>query len=467
MSALQPLATAQVRLPYGYAGSARLLHAALDPAIAIACLLLCAAAGGVAFDGPYVILSLLVFSLTFPGSDVECMGALRQFGRLAGEWLPACGLLLLVGWASATLGAFDVRVLAAWVVLTPFAMLASHRALSGSLPRMLGARLARKKAVIAVWNAAGRGLAERIATLPLLGIDIAGYFDDRDPARLQCDDAVRRLGGLEQLAEHVKTQGIGVIYICHPMASQPRIVGLLEALRDTTVSIYFVPDIFLCDLIQARVETIGGMPVLAVCDTPFRGIDAVFKRLADIALAGAFLLAFAPLMLAIAAGIKLSSRGPVLFRQRRYGLDGREIVVFKFRSMRVVEDGAEVRQAQRVDSRVTPFGAFLRASSLDELPQFLNVLAGSMSVVGPRPHAVAHNETYRRLISGYMIRHKVKPGITGLAQVNGARGETETVDKMRLRVEYDLAYVRNWSLQLDLRILFKTVVVVLGRHNAY
>jgi len=172
-------------------------------------------------------------------------------------------------------------------------------------------------------------------------------------------------------------------------------------------------------------------------------------------------------MLAIAMGVKLSSPGPVLFRQRRYGVDGRKIVVYKFRTMTVAEDGDVVRQATKNDSRVTPFGAFLRRTSLDELPQFINVLQGRMSVVGPRPHAVAHNELYRKLIRGYMIRHKVRPGITGLAQVNGWRGETDTVEKMQARIEYDLAYLRGWSLLLDLQIILKTVVVVLKKQNAY
>ena len=173
------------------------------------------------------------------------------------------------------------------------------------------------------------------------------------------------------------------------------------------------------------------------------------------------------MLLGIALGVKLSSPGPVLFKQRRYGLDGRKIVVYKFRSMTVAEDGDLVRQATRNDSRITRFGAFLRRTSLDELPQFINVLQGRMSVVGPRPHAVAHNEMYRKLIRGYMIRHKVKPGITGLAQVNGWRGETETVDKMKKRIEFDLAYLRNWSLLLDLQIILKTIVVVLQKDNAY
>jgi len=179
------------------------------------------------------------------------------------------------------------------------------------------------------------------------------------------------------------------------------------------------------------------------------------------------IIGIAPMMLAIAIGVKLSSPGPVLFKQRRYGVDGRKIFVYKFRTMSVVEDGEVIRQATKNDSRVTPFGAFLRKTSLDELPQFINVLQGRMSVIGPRPHAVAHNELYRKLIRGYMIRHKVRPGITGLAQVNGYRGETETVEKMKARIEYDLAYLRNWSLVLDLQIILKTIVVVLKKQNAY
>jgi putative colanic acid biosynthesis UDP-glucose lipid carrier transferase len=258
-----------------------------------------------------------------------------------------------------------------------------------------------------------------------------------------------------------------MIYVTLPMASQPRILKLLEELHDTTASVYFTPDIFLFDLIQARMDTIGGIPVLAVCETPFCGMNGVVKRVSDIVLSTLILIGIAPILAAIAVGVKLSSPGPALFRQRRYGLDGKEVIVYKFRSMTVAEDGAVVTQAKKNDARVTRFGAFLRRTSLDELPQFINVLQGRMSIVGPRPHAVAHNEMYRKLIRGYMIRHKVKPGITGLAQVSGWRGETETVEKMKGRIEADLTYLRNWSLLLDLQIVLKTVVVVLGRQNAY
>jgi putative colanic acid biosynthesis UDP-glucose lipid carrier transferase len=204
-----------------------------------------------------------------------------------------------------------------------------------------------------------------------------------------------------------------------------------------------------------------------VYDSPFRGAKRLLKRIEDLALATFFLIFSAPVMIAIALAIKLTSRGPVLFRQRRHGEDGVEFSVLKFRSMSVMENGAAVVQARRHDARITPVGAFLRRTSLDELPQFLNVLAGNMSIVGPRPHAIAHNELYRTKILEYMRRHKVKPGITGWAQVNGLRGETDTLEKMVARVEHDLQYIRGWSLWLDLKIVFLTIFGRKVRQNAY
>ena len=206
---------------------------------------------------------------------------------------------------------------------------------------------------------------------------------------------------------------------------------------------------------------------MAVCETPFTGLDGVVKRMSDIVLSILILTLLSPVLLAIAIAVKLSSPGPVIFKQRRYGLDGEEIIVYKFRSMTVCEDGPDVPQATKCDVRVTKLGAFLRKTSMDEFPQFFNVLQGRMSIVGPRPHAVAHNEMYRKLIKGYMIRHKVKPGITGWAQIHGLRGETETLDKMEARVEYDLDYLRNWSLILDLWIIARTVGVAIKNKNAY
>jgi putative colanic acid biosynthesis UDP-glucose lipid carrier transferase len=196
-------------------------------------------------------------------------------------------------------------------------------------------------------------------------------------------------------------------------------------------------------------------------------VDGWLKRLEDIVVGSLILLVIAIPMLVIAICVKLTSRGPALFRQRRYGLNGEVIDVLKFRSMTVTEDGDEIKQATKDDPRVTKLGAFLRRTNLDELPQFFNVMGGSMSIVGPRPHAVAHNELYRRKVRGYMLRHKVKPGITGWAQINGWRGETDTLEKMEKRVEHDLDYIRNWSLLWDLQIILMTVFASGARRNAY
>jgi putative colanic acid biosynthesis UDP-glucose lipid carrier transferase len=447
-----------------------LVSASLDSVVAIGLLAACALAFGVPFGGSYMILALLVFSMTFPGVlPRDPAGRNLAFSILA-RWSAVVVLLLFLGWATQTVGNFDERVIFAWALATPFAQYLAHRAVPGLLPRMMAAEGRHKVSVIAGASALGASLASRIEAMPWLGIRFAGYFDDRDPSRLQdLGEPVMGapLGTLGDLPQYAKKHRIDQIYITLPMASQPRILKLLDELKDTTASIYFVPDIFMFDLIQARMDSIGGMPVVAVCETPLFGVNALIKRASDVLIAGAILAMISPVMLAVAIGVKRSSPGPVLFKQRRYGLDGREIVVYKFRSMTVTEDGDVVRQATRQDARVTPFGAFLRRTSLDELPQFINVLQGRMSVVGPRPHAVAHNEMYRKLISGYMIRHKVKPGITGLAQVNGLRGETDTVEKMKARVEHDLVYLRNWSVWLDLVIVIKTVFVVLRDRNAY
>lgn len=445
------------------------LMALIDPLVTIGVLLACVALYGVRFDGAYLILVLVVFSLTFPGSAPGTIGGGALAREVLTSWGTTVGLLLFIGWATRTLESFDPRALLAWLVATPVARFATHAAVPRLMLRVLAANGAQRVAVVAGASDLGRTLVAQLRDHPLLGIRVAGFFDDRGPARTAhaVSGSAPLLGTLDQLAEYTQSHRVDLIYITLPMASQPRIMRLLDQLHDTTASIYFVPDIFVFDLIQARIETIGGIPVASVCETPFSGFNGFVKRASDIVLASVALLLVSPLLLAIAIAVKLSSPGPVLFRQRRYGLDGREIHVYKFRSMTVTEDGGHIQQATRDDRRVTRVGALLRRYSLDELPQFINVLQGRMSVVGPRPHAVAHSEMYRKLIKGYMIRHKVKPGITGWAQVNGFRGETRTLDRMESRIAYDLAYLRHWSLQLDLWIVLKTLLVVVNDRNAY
>src|SRR5947207_14947082 len=362
--------------------------ALIDALVTIGVLLLAMALFRVPFDGPYLILSLVVFSLTFPGRSP---GA-STVGALAGEvviaWVTTVALLLFIGWATGTMEIFDPRVLRAWLIATPVARCAAHLGVPKLLLRLLAAEGAQRVAVIAGACGLGRTLTEQIRRQPLLGVGIAGFFDDRGPERTM--EAARGigpiLGTIDELPSYAKSHRVDLIYITLPMASQPRIVRLLDELHDTTASIYFVPDIFLFDLIQARMDTISGIPVLAACETPFYGINGLIKRASDIVLASAILALILPLMLVIAIGVKLTSPGPVLFRQRRYGLDGKEIVIYKFRTMTVLEDGNIIKQATRNDGRVTRLGALLRQTSLDELPQFFNVLQGRMSVGGPRPH---------------------------------------------------------------------------------
>ncbi len=439
----------------------------LDPFSLILSLIACAMFFGDTVDARYVVLSLVVFSLSFPGSSLLSMRPRRVVRQCVINWLLIAFILIFFGYASQYISNFPAEVVIAWLVAAPVTQLVSHFSARAYLKRAAAQEENQTRVIIVGCNEIGIQLAEQFSINPYLGVRCIGYFDDRAPERLTHLNDHPLLGRLKDLAAYTKANRIDQIYLALPMASQPRILSLLDDLKDTTASVFFAPDIFVTDLIQGRMDYVAGVPVVAVCDTPFTGINGVVKRITDIVLSCAILLLISPLLVAIAIGVKMTSPGPVLFRQRRYGLDGKEIVVYKFRSMTVQDDGAIVRQATRNDQRITPFGGFLRRTSLDELPQFINVLQGRMSIVGPRPHAVAHNETYRKLIKGYMVRHKVKPGITGWAQVNGYRGETETVDKMQKRIEYDLEYLRTWSIGLDLWIIMKTVLVVLKDRNAY
>jgi putative colanic acid biosynthesis UDP-glucose lipid carrier transferase len=275
------------------------------------------------------------------------------------------------------------------------------------------------------------------------------------------------VGDLERLVERARRGDVDIVYITFPMRAEERIREVLAKLADTTASVYIVPDFFVFELLHARWTNINGLPAVSVFENPLYGTNGLLKRSVDVVFGTLLLAAAAVPMLLIGWLIKRSSPGPVFFRQRRYGLDGREILVWKFRTMTCCDDGNEVRQATRDDKRVTRIGRFLRRTSLDELPQLFNVMEGSMSLVGPRPHASAHNEQYRTVIDGYMLRHKVKPGITGLAQVSGYRGETETLDKMEKRVACDHRYIREWSFWMDVKIIAKTLGVVIAQRNAY
>ena len=417
-------------------------------------------------------LCLGVAALSFPGRMHDSLPGGRPSPLEVGlGWAWRLGMLGLIGALLGVLDGFPTATLTTWALVTPALQYAALAAWSAQARQARRAPAERRRAVIVGAGPVATRLRRALREAEGDAIEWLGCFDDRgspvEATGAPTGGTGPTLGGLAQAAEWVRRHEVREVYITLPMGMQPRIVELLQALQDTTVSLYVVPDVFGATVVQGRLLDVAGVPVVGLCETPFTGVNAVLKRAEDLLLGSLILLAVAPVMAAVALGVRLSSPGPVLFRQRRHGLDGREIEVWKFRSMRVMEDGDVVRQATRDDPRVTRFGAFIRRTSLDELPQFLNVLQGTMSVVGPRPHALAHNRAYAELIRTYMVRHKVKPGITGWAQVNGHRGETDTVEKMRARLECDLEYLRHWSLALDLRIVARTVALVFTDRKAY
>lgn len=409
-----------------------------------------------------MVTSYLVFSR--PGLE-----GIRPFGltgvsppRLIAAWLAVYGITLLEAFLTKNAEALSRVVMLSWLVATPIALLLAGSLLRLSMARWYFQRGHRRKCVFLRMNDGTAALAREIRGNGYLSLEALGYFDEAPVAGLP----IPRLGSLAAALGYIRGQQVDLVFVGISFSENPEVNNLVEALQDTTVSLYFVPESTLFEMVDIRVGELAGVPLLVATETPFLGGDEFAKRVSDIVLATLILILIAPLMLAIALAVKLSSPGPVLFRQERYGIGGKKITVYKFRTMKVHQDDA-VRQATRDDARITPLGRFLRRTSLDELPQFLNVLAGSMSVVGPRPHAVEHNETYRKLIRGYMLRHKVKPGITGWAQINGLRGETETVEKMQKRIEYDIDYIQNWSLWLDLKIIARTILLVFHDRQAY
>ncbi len=443
-----------------------LVAAFLEPSVIVLVFLLVSAWFDEPILRPDLTLCLLVFALTFPGRNRFFDRPLNAAVDIASSWVSLLAILALCGYATRSLGFFEGAVLLWWGLLTPAllwcAVFAGRKVLRWNAARPQN----RRKAIVIGAGELGVKVAQALRARGMTGVDFLGYFDDRTDGRVH-PDAQPRLGTLREAAPFVRAQVVHEVYITLPLGSQPRIVELLEQVQGTTASVFYVPDVFGISIIQGRLQDMNGVPVVGICETPFTGTNSLVKRVSDVVLASAILVLIAPLLLAIAIGVKLSSPGPVIFKQRRNGLDGEEITVWKFRSMTTQDNGDHVPQATRDDPRVTRFGAFIRRTSLDELPQFFNVLQGTMSIVGPRPHAVAHNEQYRALIKAYMVRHKVKPGITGWAQVNGHRGETDTIEKMQARVEYDLAYLRNWSLGLDLQIIARTIKLVFFDRKAY
>jgi putative colanic acid biosynthesis UDP-glucose lipid carrier transferase len=452
------------------------LHRAMDAAIVALSLYIATLIYAAEWHVYYTVAAMAAVGLFFVFAGARNMYTSWRLGSLAREVgnlffillavMIGLGVLAFLTKASAN---YSRVVVALWFVLALCGLILQRGMLRVALRELRKRNRNSRSLAIAGAGMLAQNVIAKVMATPWAGLKLAGIYDDRSVHRLSADNepTIELAGKFSDLIQEARDGKIDYVYVALPMRAERRILDLIDALADTTASVYLVPDVFVADLVKAHWVDMDGMPMVSLFESPFYGVDGWLKRFEDLVLGSLILAVVAVPMLLIAAGVKLTSLGPVLFRQHRYGLNGKVVEVWKFRSMTVLEDGDRVPQATPLDPRITRFGAFLRRTSLDEFPQFINVLQGRMSIVGPRPHAVAHNEQYRRLVQGYMLRHKVKPGITGWAQVNGWRGQTDSVEKMKKRVECDLHYIRNWSLGLDIKIILLTVVRSFSQPSAY
>lgn len=457
---------------FQFDNSSAFLYRLIDISILLASLLLVLYAYGQQFTKDYALVTLIILvCYSFVGESLQLYRSWRvgRFRRML-YLLIAVHALSFMSLTSVLFlfkqGASFSRVgIVGWYFVSLIALL-GWRIVAKQMKavrRERGHNL--QKVAIVGGTAIGLKLYQQIQEHTDLGFDCLGFFDDRGQDRLPA--GITAAGTIDDAVRLAQQGHIQKLYICLPMVAEKRIADIIHRLGDTTVDVLMVPEFLLKNLMHARVGSVGEIDTLSVFESPVYGVKDFYKRTFDVVFSVASLIAISPLMLLIALAVKLSSPGPVLFTQKRYGLDGKPINVYKFRSMRVTENGDTIHQATKNDPRVTKLGAFLRRTSLDELPQFFNVVQGDMSVVGPRPHANAHNEEYRKKVDYYMLRHKVRPGITGWAQVNGWRGETDTLEKMEMRIKYDLDYIRHWSFFWDLKIIFLTISKGFTGKNAY
>ncbi len=418
------------------------------------------------------LLLLLIYRLRGVYHRQRTGGLVLQAGLLLQAWLLVLGALLLVGLVTKTTALYSRQALLTWAVGSLAAQLVSHWLVNTLLYLMRRKGYNLKRALVIGSSADAQELAERIEANPWHGIRPLGYLE-LQPLKKSSDAAtaagkLRCLGTIDQLEKKIKQHGVQMVYLHLPLIESGRILQWMPILLRAQVSVHWVPQLGMFHLLTQSVRDLGGLPVFCLSDLPLDGIQYVGKWLMDKLLALLVLVLASPLMLLLACAVPLTSAGPVFFVQRRVGLNGRFFWLYKFRTMRLhKETKGQLVQARRKDPRLTPIGSFLRISSLDELPQLFNVLKGDMSLVGPRPHAEIHDDHYQRQIETYMLRYRIKPGITGWAQVNGYRGETDRPEKMAVRVKYDLYYIKNWSLWFDLMILLRTVWIVFSGKNAY
>lgn len=387
-------------------------------------------------------------------------------------WLYSLIILVFLGYLLQQLQYFRPQIIFTWLIATPISLCVWH-VFARKVSHFLRIRNFNSRSVaILGYSELSKRLANTVNNATWMGLHFCGYYDDRicsDGSRLTKDDLEDEFfkGNLDDLVKMARLGDIDIIYITFPIFAEKRIQEIIRAFCDTTANVYLAHDFDSYNILSGRWDMLGEVPILSIHESPFHGVNDWTKRIEDILICIPILMLISIPCLIVAISIKLESPGPVIFKQRRYGLNGKEFSIWKFRSMKHIENETNVPQATKDDPRITKVGRFIRKSSIDELPQFLNVLSGKMSIIGPRPHAVVHNTKYRKIVDRYMLRHTVKPGITGWAQVNGFRGETQTTDKMKKRVEFDLFYIRNWSLLFDLKILFMTFKACIFNKNVY
>ena len=387
--------------------------------------------------------------------------------RVLGAWILTFFCLTLISWAIKYTAVFSRVQTGLWVVAGAAMLVGSRWGIRAFLRAHRRQGRNQRKAVLIGAGAQARQWVSTVNAYPELGLNPVAAFDD-DPAKIggSCE-GVPIIGPCDEAVHFTNDRLVPMVFITLPLRAEKRLQQILEQYLNSPANLYIIPDIFTFQLMNLNAFQACGTPVIALSASPMSKRKEILKRAEDLILGTLALIIASPLMMLIALGIKLTSPGPVFFRQWRYGMDGKEILVWKFRTMNVTENGHNYRQATRNDCRVTPFGALLRRTSLDELPQLFNVLAGNMSLVGPRPHPVAQDESFRRLLPGYIWRLKIKPGITGWAQVNGWRGETDTIEKMEQRIRHDFHYIENWTLTFDIWILWMTIRRGFANPNAY
>ena len=393
-------------------------------------------------------------------------------GPLLGGWAVTIGLLLILAFVAGVTDGYSRSWGTGWAVLAPSVLILGRCALAGLVRSPRTRRRFAQRTVIVGTGEIGRQLARNLLVQPDPRIDLIGFIDDRrradDP---KSDLPMKLLGSTDELIRLARRGLVDQVFVALPWSATERVQRIVKKLEVVPLHVCMAPDLVSYRFPNRAVSSVAGLMTLDIAKRPLSGWSYVVKSIEDRVIALLAIVALLPLMAVVAAAIKLDSPGPVLFRQKRYGFNNRLIEVTKFRSMYAdMADADCALQTTRDDPRVTRVGAILRRTSLDELPQVFDVLRGEMSIVGPRPHAVAtkaEGMLFEEVLAGYAARHRVKPGITGWAQINGWRGETDTIEKLRRRVEHDLYYIENWSLVLDLYIILKTVTVAWRQDTAY